>query len=167
MTKWHLFENKGTIGIYCGRFQPPHKSHLKIIQEASKENSKVYVFVVAGSKSSQDREKNPIPQQERINLLISIVPSNVIVLGAHNAYIPDLVKNLGIEYSTIKIYGGPDRVEYNRFVKNLPNAFLVTKNFGRDSISSSKVRNYMKMNEFDLAQKLLPYSIDKIKRWFI
>ena len=52
-----LFKN--SIGVYIGRFQPPHIGHKQIINRMISENFKNYIFIVNGEKSSQDKEKNP------------------------------------------------------------------------------------------------------------
>ena len=167
-----LTEKTNSVGIYAGRFQPPHKGHLAVISAMSKENSYAYVFVVAGSKSSTDKERNPISQQDRINLLKSLVPSNITVLGASSAYIPDLVKGLALD-TTMKltIYAGDDRSsDYSRFVNKIKEmgytVEVSTKNFDRANVSASKVRELLRANDSKEAQKYLPYSVSKIEKWF-
>ena len=167
-----LTENKNnSIGIFTGRFQPFHIGHASIVSAMSKENSIGYVWVVSGDKSHTDKKRNPIPQQDIVNLIKSVCESNIKVLAAKSAYIPDLVKNLNLDTSKkLVIYAGNDRTEsYTRFIKILKemgyDVEINTKDFNRQGISGTKVRELMVTNSKD-AQKLLPYPVSKIEKWF-
>jgi cytidyltransferase-like protein len=175
MYKYLLNEQKpGTCGIFTGRFQPLHNGHFSIIKAMAQENTLNFVFVVAGAKSSSDKDKNPLSGPERVKLIDSIAPSNVGVLEAKSAYIPDLIKEIESRVMGTKcfqIYAGDDRADsYTRFILKIKemgyDAIVNTKDYNRAGVSASKVRELMREGNFKEAQKFLPYSVDKIKRFF-
>lgn len=173
-----LNEQDMKVSLVIGRFNPPHKGHVALIQEAAKQAPVTFVLVVEGKKSSQDKEKNPLPGSERVKLLNSVLPSKCKAILASGAYIPDVFEKEHPEDLTLvkdnqlTIFCGADRVNsYKGMAPRIDKALGTTTtvkelDFDRAGVSASKVRELMRAGDFTEAQKYLPYPVDKIKKYF-
>lgn len=54
-------------GVYWGRFQPPHKGHLKLIRKLQKEVDTLIVAV--GSAEFKNTRRNPFDGEERVRMM--------------------------------------------------------------------------------------------------
>ena len=60
---------KETVGVYWGRFNPPHKGHISVVKRLVK---KVDLLIVAvGSAESMNTKRNPFSGDERVKMLKS------------------------------------------------------------------------------------------------
>jgi|SRR5208337_233199 len=60
---------KKTVGVYWGRFNPPHKGHIALVKRLVK---KVDLLIVAvGSAGSKNTKRNPFSGEERVEMLKS------------------------------------------------------------------------------------------------
>lgn len=168
-----LQEQNNSVGIIVGRFNPPHNGHLKLINEACKENNVVYVCVVEGEKSSLNFERNPIPGDYIIELLKPLIPSNCILQITQTGFIPTIFANARYELidKNITVYCGPDRYKkFNNMKQYMEEDFrshvhIKMENFNRENISSTIIRKLLRKRDPQV-QDLLPYSVDKLYRWF-
>ena len=60
--------------VYIGRFQPPHKAHIRTIEQALELSEKVLVLL--GSSQESRIPKNPWSDQERIAMILKSVEDN-------------------------------------------------------------------------------------------
>lgn len=68
-----------TRALILGRFQPPHRGHLAVIEEASRRHDQV--IVVVGSAQASYTPDNPFTAGERIEMLLAGLEE----LGVRNA----------------------------------------------------------------------------------
>ena len=60
---------KKTVGVYWGRFNPPHKGHVALVKRLVK---RVDLLIIAvGSAESKDTKRNPFSGNERVEMLKS------------------------------------------------------------------------------------------------
>ncbi|MGD0397206.1 MAG: adenylyltransferase/cytidyltransferase family protein [Nitrososphaerales archaeon] len=58
---------KKTVGVYWGRFNPPHKGHIALVKRLVK---KVDLLIVAvGNAESKNTKRNPFSGDERVKML--------------------------------------------------------------------------------------------------
>ena len=178
---------KKEVALVLGRFQPMHKGHLKLIEEASKKYP-VVLGVVKGKKS--DPKKNPfdIETQKEIakaasNKIIDVVelPSAAIDIAI------DKLRDKGYEIK--EWYAGSDRYkmyksmldkgEYDKKmngdieVKEIKRAPVDDESakFNPDDIatySASTLREFIKNDDYDMAFKMMngltPQLFKKMKK---
>lgn len=113
-------EQSKRVAFMIGRFQPPTSGHYKIIdkmKEFIRNNKQLnleaspVVVIVAGEKSSEDKQKNPLTASERISFMESSGRANgVIFLTAKSAFFAlGAIRDAG--YEPIAIGAGTDRAE--------------------------------------------------------
>lgn len=56
-------QNKRIVGIYWGRFNPPHKGHMQLIKKILKEVGRLIIAI--GSAEFKDKKRNPFGGKER------------------------------------------------------------------------------------------------------
>ncbi|MFC6592282.1 adenylyltransferase/cytidyltransferase family protein [Deinococcus lacus] len=66
-------------GIYIGRFQPPHRAHLLVMQEALTQVQTLLICV--GSAGAARSAKNPFTAQERISIIRAMLAEAGVDLG--------------------------------------------------------------------------------------
>jgi cytidyltransferase-like protein len=105
--------------IFIGRFQPPHKGHLELINQKIKDNVPVLIMV----RDIKPDEKNPLTTEQTIFLLD---------------------KHYLKKSDDIKIISIPDieSVNFGRGVGYEVNEFIPPKNIG--GISATEIRNSIK-----------------------
>jgi cytidyltransferase-like protein len=65
----HLKSMKKTVGVYWGRFNPPHKGHIALVRRLV---TKVDLLTIAvGSAESKNTKRNPFSGDERVEMLKS------------------------------------------------------------------------------------------------
>lgn len=55
------------IGVYWGRFNPPHKGHLQLIKKILREVDRLYIAI--GSAECENTKRNPFSGEERKRML--------------------------------------------------------------------------------------------------
>lgn len=150
------------IELFLGRLNPPHNGHLKIIQ--SMKNP--VVVIVKGGKTSQDKERNPLPVEYQKELIEKIAP-NVEISISPNGFLPGILgyfRKQGKEVTTI--YAGADRI--NAYKKSIDDAnkkmpddkqYKVTFKETERVTSASAVRKAIRDNDQDTFKKLCPKAI--------
>lgn len=112
--------DKKRVGIFIGKFDPPHVGHMQLIKEMLDENEKILVFISAVKKF--------LPVQAKIKILQRFLKetgmaNKVSVNQMQTGFMPDLIKqNMTedeIQNSLFTIYIGTDRVsQYERQFRN-------------------------------------------------
>ena len=157
-------ENKDVVGIYIGRFQPLHKSHLQIIKTMSQKYNESYVYVVRGGKTGLDLDKNPFSEQTQMKMLEMASPEGVHVgvMPSADIYkfflLPLLAKR---SVKEVVLFCGPDRErQYMAFAKYFEKEGVSLKvhvlNFDRDNVSGTSVRQSLKSGNFESYKKMMP-----------
>lgn len=121
-------KQKKTATVIIGRFQPPHAGHYKVIQHAWKFTKEkgldgLFLVIVDGIKTSEDRVANPLTADERIRYIKNSGKANWLkdVLVAINAF-DALVKVREAGYEPIAIAAGDDRAD--KYLAMLDKYFL-------------------------------------------
>ena len=133
MAEGQYIPNKNCAYFMFGRFQPPHKGHLKMIQAAfdapAAADCDLYVFVSA----SQDNNKNPLPVDLKVEILNRQISRlvqqaqfnnrHVDVIGANRLSPPSVggaIKYLkDLNYERLVLVVGGDRERDFAWVKKL------------------------------------------------
>ena len=141
-TTFEDYDGKGGVALYNGRFQPPTKAHIQIIENALKTFDKVIVSVVRGEKS--DPKKNPFSKELQTEILKDVFGDRVELESFTFGFLPFIIDKS--EYDIEAILAGSDRVDgYEKMLKNSRNkehddiAVLEIPRTGED-ISASKLR---------------------------
>jgi nicotinamide-nucleotide adenylyltransferase len=86
-------------GVYWGRFNPPHKGHISLIENLLKKVDKLIIAI--GSSKEKNTKRNPFNGKERKLMLVSYL------------------KERKINLDKVKIIEVPDGKSYESSVKNL------------------------------------------------
>ena len=104
-------KTKGTLTIAFGRFNPPTTGHQKLLDTvATSSDDGDYVIVPS---RSQDKKKNPLDADSKVEVMIQMFPSHSgkIVNDPANRTIFDVMKKAHADgYANVRIVGGSDRV---------------------------------------------------------
>jgi nicotinamide-nucleotide adenylyltransferase len=60
---------KKTVGVYWGRFNPPHRGHIALVRELVKKVD--FLIIAVGSAESNNTRRNPFSGDERVEMLES------------------------------------------------------------------------------------------------
>jgi nicotinamide-nucleotide adenylyltransferase len=60
---------KETVGVYWGRFNPPHKGHIALVKKLAKRVDRLIVAV--GNAETRNTKRNPFSGDERVEMLKS------------------------------------------------------------------------------------------------
>jgi len=151
------------VELFVGRTNPPHSGHLKII----KSMKNPIVALVKGSKSSKDKDRNPLDANYQTYLLRKMIPGLRVII-VNNGYLPEIISSLreATHNEVVKVYAGDDRLggyknQIDRTNKHLDSSkqfdidFVVTKRY----TSASKVREAIRSNNEDEFKKLMPKAV--------
>jgi len=149
------------VAVFMGRFQPPTKAHLSIIKQIEqREHLPVVVAIVRGSKTSQNKSKNPFDFETQKAIFRACL-NNVEIIQVSTGFIGEFVDILRRENKEpVVLYCGSDRLsgyqqQVNRYKTQL-NLNLVVKEIPRTEgdISATKVRLALKNDDFETFKKL-------------
>lgn len=153
-----------SLGIFIGRFQPPHKSHLQIIKHMAKKHNKCILIIVSGDKSSIDKKRNPYSLEERIDMFNKVIPNNVEILTSKNSFIPKILLDNNLindDAKCVVIYCGPDRkndyIRYEKYLKKYNKdiqVFMQIVDIDRENISSTILRQAILNNDIEKINEL-------------
>lgn len=160
------YENRGSkqSSLFLGRMQPIHSGHDAII----KKMTNPIVVIVKGSKSSQDKERNPFDEKYQEKLIKMLNPKVRVVL-AKTGYVPDIINELrkdGIEVN--EVLAGDDRISgYSRqidsFNKQIPDEKKIKAKFTTTPrvTSATIVRNAIRSDDYETFKKNVPEKLWK------
>jgi nicotinamide-nucleotide adenylyltransferase len=69
LAKEKLHNVRKTVGVYWGRFNPPHKGHIALIERLSKKVD--FLIVAVGNAKSKNTKRNPFSGEERVEMMNS------------------------------------------------------------------------------------------------
>lgn len=137
------------INVVLGRFNPFTKGHYKIITEINN-NYLTYIFVIDGEQTGKNITKNPLTLFERISYITDLNIPNTKILYASTAYeILDICEVLNLNIKNVIC--GTDREQQYKKLFNT-NIICFDRN---DNISSTKIRNFIKNNDYNEYEKLM------------
>ncbi len=166
-------KGKQEAELFLGRLQPPHLGHKKNIDRMKNP----IIGIVRGEKSSQDKERNPIPLDYQMELIKKIAPNAIIKVFA-DGFLPFIISAMrsdGLEI--VKVYAGTDRIKsyeqtVESFNKKIPEdrqmdiEFIEIERSGAD-ISATKVRTALRSNDKETYMNSVPKELwnefDKLK----
>lgn len=158
--------NKKMVGIFIGRVTPVTVAHQKIINDAIKKYSHVYIIIIEGEKSSQ-LSKNFLTFAQRKEILKITNPKAEPILS-RIGYIPDIIEKEKIDTSNgVVIIAGSDRIDgYRRQFKGVsyPVIFDEIKRTDED-VSASKVRQALADKDFSSYRRMVAKGLDN-EKWF-
>ena len=164
-------EDRGTLTVAFGRFNPPHMGHEKLIQTAKTAAGKGALKIYPSR--SQDAKKNPLDADNKAELMKQMFPDHAgsIVNDPNARTIFDVLKQAHDDgYSSVKIVAGGKRVkefdklakDYNGKLYDFSNIETVSagerdeKQGGVEALSASKQRKAAAENNYDEFVKGLP-----------
>lgn len=144
------------IGLYVGRFQPPHLGHKHIIDVMSKECVTNFVFIIKGTKTSLDKNRNPFDLKKQTSIFKSFLPKNVFLIVSESAFVVPYIQSS--RHDSFRMYCGEDRNEYHRFVDYVKPKHLEIKvlDYEREFLNGSHIRALIKQDRLKEAAKLIP-----------
>lgn len=155
------------IGLIIGRFQPITLQHVRMINTLFTHfDRKIYIQVVVGQKTSNNKSVNPFDFNTRKELIKQVYPNdNVIVFKAQNGYLPQIIEYIQDNYGdqVTDFVCGQDRYEqYRRQVQSqkIPlNIIMIPRD--NESISQTKVRQLIYQNKLEQQKNYLPSILTK------
>lgn len=163
-----------TIVFTFGRMNPPSAGHEVLIQHVKKiahaEKSDYAIYISA----TQDKKKNPLPQDRKIHYLNLMFPNTHFVAAGGNQRTPiEVAKHLNSTYDHLVLVVGSDRVQtftkllndYNgkeyhyKDIKVMSAGDRDPDADGATGASASKLREYATNNDFSSFRNNLTKSI--------
>jgi cytidyltransferase-like protein len=122
--------------LFLGRFQPPTKMHIQIIEDALKSFDNIVIAIVKGKKS--EKSLNPFPFELQKKMFTDKFP-NVEILQVGSGNIFGIISK--VEHNINSILAGSDRVEgYKKQLQKTPDTNVHEIKRSHNSVSSTKVR---------------------------
>lgn len=156
--------NKKEAFIFQGRFQPITKAHATIILDAIRNNKNLepFVIVVKGTKSGQDKKRNPFDIDTQIDLIRKSTNNQVKYIEVtKSAFIEDLVNVVRDKgYEPVKMFAGSDRVvSYRDMIQRYKDDLginIEVEEIKRtdEDISATKVRNALLEDDFSTFERM-------------
>lgn len=155
-----------TVVFAYGRFNPPTYGHQRIFERAAE--LPFYHKIVV---SHTHNKKNPIPPDIKLQILKNWFPENNFELATKE--LPTWmhhIKKLSDEgFNDLQFIAGDDRLEeyrkiidkYNGKEFHFDNVNMISSGRRKGSISATMMREYAKLNKFDLFFSGLPNLINK------
>jgi nicotinamide mononucleotide adenylyltransferase len=159
----------GTMGIFCGRLQPPIKGHQRIMD--GMKYDKNYVVIIEGQASRLD-PKNFLTFQERV-ILLKVTNPEVKAIHSTNGYLPEIIEQnkLNPDNSDVYIVAGTDRIkgylkQFHSITKYKVFAKDIDENTNRvPGMSGTDCRKALAENDFDTYRKVVAKGLDN-EKWF-
>ena len=161
-----------TAVLIYGRFNPPGIGHEYLIKSAQKFSKKIGAQVYVYLSSTQDKNKNPISPNDKLNLVKKIFPyPGISYRLAKNNNIIETLKEIHTQgYTELYFLVGTDRtsdmkkvLQYSMSQIGFDKAEVVSVGNREStdkilSASATQLRNFAKRNRLDRFTDLLPYS---------
>lgn len=160
-----ITRKKGTkpCSIFLGRFQPPTKLHVQILQQAQAEHPLV-LFIVKGKGTSEDKERNPFDAETQIKILKKSTKNSVkdirIIPDGFIGTMVDSCRKTNLE--PVILYAGSDRVKgyqqsIDRYKKEVGwniKVVEIKRIENEDNVSATKLRNALIHNDYPTFLKM-------------
>jgi len=170
LSKFNLKVGSKKVNIFIGRLQPPHKVHMKRLDQGNITE----LFLVKGAKTSES--KSPFPFEIQRDMIKSVYKDTINVTQISGAFIGDIINILRKDDKEVDIiYCGEDRKkayedQINRYSKDL-NLNVKVVAFDRsnaDSTSGTDVRNSLKKDNEEGFEEFKTYMNKELatKKWY-
>lgn len=163
----YLIEGKSDpTAIFIGRVSPITVAHQKIIADAIRKYSKVYIIIIEGFATSK-LEKNFLTFDDRVDLL-KITNHSAKPILARKGFIPEIIQDNNIDTSKgIAIIAGSDRIDgYKKQFKNVDyNVIFDEIKRTDDDVSASKVRKAVENDDYPTYARMIAKGLDS-KKYF-
>lgn len=128
--------------LFSGRFSPPTKAHIKIVEDAMKKYDGVVLNIVKATKADA---KNPFPLDLQIKMWKSVFPKLKIQTSQTGNLITIIRKS---DDNINVVLAGTDRVkDYEGQLKTNPDISVEEIKRTDEDISATKVRNALKSDD--------------------
>lgn len=147
---------KGNNGaLFIGRFSPPTKAHIGIVESAIKKFDTVTVNIVKAGK--KDLDKNPFPQEVQEKIWYSVFPKDKVTIQYTNT--GNIVTALNKAENNINVVlAGSDRVKgYEQQLARNPDITVEEIPRTAEDVSATKARNALKADD----RKAFEQNMDK------
>jgi len=140
------------VGVYWGRFNPPHKGHLEMIKSLSKKVKTV--IVVIGSSEFKNEKRNPFSGAERKQMLLAYIKEakiknvKVVTHKDKGGYFWSLSKLITGYKPNVLFFPKNEKPELLRLAKEKFKNKVSVVTFKRTgSLSSTRLRNAIASNK--------------------
>jgi cytidyltransferase-like protein len=166
------------IGIFTGKFKPPHKGHYAIIKQAIDENDQVRIFVSAKPEGgiNADQAIKILKKYIGKNPKVIIEKTNISPVRSAYQFIYALGDSEDGPNHTITLYAAPDDMDrfdkvdqYAGTIKNIRKVNTGRAKFsdGERELYGKDLRSFLKKNDFDSFSQGIPDGIEPKAIWKI
>jgi cytidyltransferase-like protein len=166
------------IGIFTGKFKPPHKGHYEIIKKAIEENDQVRIFVSGKPEGGVDADQAIQILKKYIgkNSKVIIEKTNISPVRSAYQFIYALGDSADGPNHTITLYAAPDDMDrfdkvdqYAGKIKNIRkvNTGRAKFNDGEKELYGKDLRGFLKKDDFDSFSQGIPAGINPKTIWKI
>lgn len=164
------------IGIFTGKFKPPHKGHYDIIQQALAENDQVRIYVSGKPEDGVDAKTAIQIFKEYLGDSEKIVIEETTISPVRSAYqfIYALGESKDAPNHSITLYAAPDDMDRFDKVQNYAGKIKHIKkvNTGRAKFSDGTrelfgkdMRGFIKSDDFESFKQGIPAQVDPETIW--
>jgi cytidyltransferase-like protein len=164
------------IGIFTGKFKPPHKGHYEIIKQALAENDQVRIYV-------SDKPEGGIDADTAIKILkkylgkepnIIIEKTSISPVRSAYRFIYALGEANDAPNHAITLYAAPDDMarfdkvhQYAGKIKNITKVNTGRAKFsnGEKDLYGKDLRRFLKVDDFELFKQGIPTQINPKTIW--
>ena len=136
------------VACYWGRFNPPHKGHMKVIKNILKKVDKIEIVI--GAKEKKDTKRNPFSGEERVKMMKAYLKEERIpVQRARVITIPDGKTWEEARQMLLKKCPKANIIftDKKRVINTLGKVLEVRKIRRTGNISSTRIRNAIKKDK--------------------
>jgi cytidyltransferase-like protein len=166
------------IGIFTGKFKPPHKGHYEIIKQAIEENDQVRIYVSNKPEGGIDADTAIKILKKYIgkNPKVIIEKTNISPVRSAYRFIYALGDSADGPNHTITLYAAPDDMDrfdkvdqYAGKIKNIRkvNTGRAKFNDGVKDLYGKDLRRFLKKGDFDSFTQGIPDGINARSIWKI
>ena len=164
------------IGIFTGKFKPPHKGHYEIIKKALEENDQVRVYVSGKPEDGVDAATAIKILKKYIGKNDKIVIEETSISPVRSAYqfIYALGQGTDAPNHTITLYAAPDDMDrfdkvdkFRGKIKNIKKVNTGRAKFtdGERDLYGKDLRKFLKADDFDSFKQGIPAGVNPKSIW--
>jgi cytidyltransferase-like protein len=166
------------IGIFTGKFKPPHKGHYEIIKKALDENDQVRIYVSGKPEDEIDAKTAIKILKKYLGKTDKIIIEETSISPVRSAYqfIYALGQGEDAPNHSITLYAAPDDMDrfdkvdkYRGKIKNIKKVNTGRAKFldGERELYGKDLRKFLKTDDFDSFKQGVPTGINPRSIWKI
>ena len=166
------------IGIFTGKFKPPHKGHYEIIKKALDENDQVRIYVSDKPEGGVDAETAIKIFKKYLGKNKKIVIETTAISPVRSAYqfIYALGQDIDAPNHSITLYAAPDDMDrfdkvdkFRGKIKNIKKVNTGRAKFsdGKKDLYGKDLRKFLKSDDFESFKQGIPAGINPQSIWKI